>query len=335
MKVTIRKISEITGFSPATISNALNRKRGVNPETAAEIFRVAEETGYLSAVNQKKIKFVMFKANGMITENTPFFSMMLDGFQNECRQSGYEMVVCYIDRRSGEFEKQVREIVNDSSAVVALLGTELQDGDFELFRNAKCPLLAVDYWNEDMSVGAVLINNEDSARMAVSYLVEKGHVRIGYLRGAFRIKSFRARYTGYKMALMKRNIAYEKNNTVTLRADMEGAYKDMLVYLKTNPQLPTAYFADNDMIALGAMKALQEMGIKVPEDVSLIGFDDLPFCEIASPRLTSLRVPKQEMGRLAVRKLIEMITYGDKVKTKTQICAEFMERDSVRDLTKQ
>jgi len=111
---------------------------------------------------------------------------------------------------------------------------------------------------------------------------------------------------------------------------MNGAYRDMLKYLEGNPNLPTAYFADNDMIALGAMKALQEKGYKIPEDVSVIGFDDLPFSEIATPGLTSLRVPKQEMGRMAVRKVIEMMKGDDFVRTKLQVCTAFVERNSVK-----
>ena len=106
----------------------------------------------------------------------------------------------------------------------------------------------------------------------------------------------------------------------------------MKAYLETGPQLPTAYFADNDMVALGAIRALQEKGYQVPEDISVVGFDDLPFCEIANPPLTTLRVPKQEMGRVAVKRILEVINGTDKIKTKTQVCTIFVERDSVRDL---
>ena len=121
---------------------------------------------------------------------------------------------------------------------------------------------------------------------------------------------------------------------VELSTTMNGAYKDMKLYLEKKPQMPTAFFADNDMIALGAMKALQEMGYEIPKDISIIGFDDLPFSEISNPPLTTLRVPKQEMGRLAVKKLLEAMEENVKIKTKTQVCTMFVERESVRDLLK-
>ena len=106
----------------------------------------------------------------------------------------------------------------------------------------------------------------------------------------------------------------------------------MIEYLSTSSVLPTAFFADNDMIALGAMKALEELGYRIPQDISIIGFDDLPYCEISTPRLSSMRVPKQEMGKLAVDRLVEIIKKNDNIITKYQVCAEFVERDSVKKL---
>ena len=102
MKVSIRDLSKMTGFSPATISNALNHKKGVNKDTAEEIFRIARETGYLSANAVTKIRLVIFKKNGRIIEDTPFFQSLIEGFEEECRRLGYEMVVSRADQRKKE-----------------------------------------------------------------------------------------------------------------------------------------------------------------------------------------------------------------------------------------
>ena len=135
-----------------------------------------------------------------------------------------------------------------------------------------------------------------------------------------------------QIAMKKHTLRLKPEYIGTLTVTMEDAYQQMLKYLDRNPKLPTAFFADNDNLALGAMQALKERGFSIPGDISIIGFDDLPFCEIAVPRLTSLRVPKQDMGRLAVREIVDMIQGKNTTKTKIQICTEFMERDSVRDL---
>lgn len=332
MKVSIRQISQITGFSPATISNALNHKKGVNKETAAEVFRVAKEMGYIDEEKITKIKFVIFKKNGSIIEETPFFSLLIDGFEKECGANGYEMVMCNLDSRTDDYEEQVKWLINDTSSAVVLLGTELMEGDLEIFKSAKCPFLLFDYWNSNMEFDAVLINNADSARLATEYLYDKGHREIGYLRGKYRIKAFRSRHVGYAVAMNKKGLKVNPSYTVTIGTSMNNAYSEMAEFLKKNPSLPTAFFADNDMIALGAMKALTEYGYRIPEDVSIIGFDDIPYSEIASPRLTTIRVPKQEMGQAAARRMIELIRNPTNAKLKIQICTNFIERDSVKEL---
>ncbi|MCP1111400.1 LacI family DNA-binding transcriptional regulator [Ohessyouella blattaphilus] len=329
-KINIKKISEVTGFSPATVSNALNNKRGVNRDTAAEILRVAKELGYISENRITKIRFVIYKRNGKIIDDTPFFPLLIDGVETECKRLGYEMSISNLDKRDDDYEEQVRWLINDTSSAIIFLGTELMENDIDIYRSSKCPFLIFDCFESSMPFDGVLINNADSARMATEYLIDKGHRKIGYLRGDFRIKAFRSRAVGYARTLNNHGIEVNREYTHTLDTTMEGAYEDMKKVLAKKQELPTAFFADNDVIAIGAMKALQEYGYKVPEDISIIGFDDLPFCEITTPRLTTIRVSKQEMGMVAVRRMDEMIKMPGKSKLKISICTEFVERDSVR-----
>ena len=333
MKVSIRDLSRMTGYSPATISNALNHKKGVNRDTAEEIFRIARETGYLSVNSVTKIKLLVFKKNGRIIDDTPFFQSLTEGFEEECRRLGYEMVVCRADQRDADYLDQVKALLSEQGAAVVVLATEMMDGDLEPFKNAPCPLVILDYWTESMEFNCVLINNADAARRMTEYLLDNGHREVGYLRGSYRIKGFRSRFVGFQTALRKKKLPYKEEYTVTLGTSMNGAYQDMLKYLEGNPKLPTAFFADNDMIALGAMKALQEKGIRIPEDISIAGFDDLPFSEISSPALTTQRVPNREMGKIAVRRVSEMIEGIDGgAVLKIQVCPKIIYRDTVKNL---
>ena len=331
-KVSIKKLSEVTGFSPATISNALNNKRGVKKETVAEILRVAKEMGYISEDRITKIRFVIFKKNGKVIDDTPFFPLLIDGVESECKRLGYEMSICNLDQRDEDYEEQVRWLINDITSGIIFLGTELMENDIDIYRSTKCPFLIFDCFESDMQFDGVLINNADSARVATKYLIDKGHKKIGYLRGDYRIKAFRSRAVGYARAMNNHGLDVDRKYTFTLDTTMEGAYEDMKKVLKRQPKLPAAFFADNDMIALGAVKALQEYGYKVPEQVSIIGFDDLPFCEITTPRLTTIRVSKQEMGMTAVRRIHEMIKNPGRSKLKISVCTEFVERESVREI---
>lgn len=330
MKVSIRDISAKTGYSPATVSNALNHKKGVNKETAEEILRVAKETGYISGTLITKIKFVVFRKNGSIIDDTPFFASIINGFEQECRRYHYEMVICNIDQRDSDYERQVHSLITETGCAIVVLATEMVEGDMDILKHAACPLLIMDCWDEGMEFNAVLINNADSARMATEYLIKNGHRRIGYIRGSYRIKGFRSRFSGYQTALRKHRLEYQEKYVVTVMPNLNGAYQDMLQFLQKTKDLPTAFFADNDLMALGVMKALQERGYRIPEDVSIVGFDDLPFSEISSPRLTTLRVPNVEMGRLAVRRIADMIDEKDHIVVKQQVCTRFVIRDTVK-----
>ncbi len=332
MKTGIKEISNITGFSAATVSNALNQKKGVSRSTSDEIFRVAREIGYLNSNTVRKIKLVIYKKNGLIIDDTPFFTLLINGIEQECRASGYEMLISNLDSRDPDYRDQAKQMIVEPDTAIILLGTELSPEELGIFKNAQCPLLLLDYWSFDMSFNAVVINNEDSVKMAVNHLYSRGHTKIGHLGGKFKILGFKQRESGYYSAMREIGTEVNPKYTIELGTTMNGAYSDMLDYLQKDPDLPTAFFADNDMIALGAMKALLEKGYRIPEDISIIGFDDLPFCEISTPRLTSLRVPKQEMGRLSVRKIIDMMEKKENVRTKIQVCTEFIERDSVRDI---
>ncbi len=332
MKVSVKKISELTGFSPATVSNALNYKKGVNAQTAAKILQTAQELGYITENHITRVKFVLYKRTGEVVEDTPFFTNLIAGAEQECRACGMELIMYHLDRRHSSYQEELQDLLNDKSSALIFLGTELVDEDQDLIRRIDSPFVMIDYWREDMSFDAILINNADSARMATEYLIGKGHREIGYLQGEFRIKPFRSRSAGYHVAMQKAELDVKEAYQITLPCDMEGAYTSMKAFLNAGHRLPTAFFADNDMIALGAMKAMTECGVRIPEDVSIVGFDDLTFSSISAPPLTTLRVPKQEMGRTAVRRLRDIIHDHDELKLKTQVCTEFVERSSVRDI---
>ncbi len=333
MKVGIKNISEITGYSVATVSNALNNKPGVNNETVSRIFQIAQELGYISNKKISRIKFVTYKRNGLIIDDTPFFPAIIDGVEREAKSNGYETVFCTLDRESEDYQTGISGILNDPTAAVLLLGTEMTEEDFEPYKEAVCPLVLLDSWCDSYQFDSILISNEDSVFYGTEYLINKGHKRIGYLKGKFRIKNFTYRSAGLRQALHKHELPLLQQDIVPLLSTMDGAYRDMCIWLKTAESLPTAFISDNDVIAVGAMRAIKEAGLRIPEDISIIGFDNLMIGEVSSPRLTTIHVHKQEMGQLAVRRLIESIKNNSPgVKTKTQICTSLIERESVLDI---
>lgn len=334
LKPSIRQISELTGFSPATVSNALNNKKGVNRETAEKILEVARQCGYLSeGGNVHSIRFVIYKDSGQVVSDTPFFSALMEGVELESRLGDFETVICNLNRSAPDYEERLQEILTDPTSGILLLATELTESEAARFKDALAPVVVLDNWLEQTRFNSVLISNTDSTCAATEYLIGHGHREIGYLSSEITIKNFFYRQEGYHRALKAHGLEVPEGGIITLPPTMDGARTAMNQMLSDGLKLPGALVADNDIIALGAMKAMQDHGLKIPEDVSIIGFDDLPFCSITTPGLTTIRVFKQEMGRTAVRRLIELIRNGDKFVTKSQICTEFIERDSVRFCT--
>ena len=337
MKVNIKQISDVTGFSAATISNALNGKRGVNKDTAEQIFTVAKRLGYVTEKKINKIKLVVCKKTGDVVTDTPFFLDLLAGMERTGREFGYDTVVTNLSLSDAE---EIEQLKREVTTGVILLATELSEEDMKQFDDCEAPLVVIDSWYDNMKYDSVLISNTDSVCQAVEYLFDKGHERVGYLKGADRITNFYYRQLGFERAHQKRKKPLHSEYDVEIRPMADIAYQDMKQYLEgmkkksedLHTVLPTAYFADNDIIAIGALKALQEAGIRVPEDVSLIGFDDMPFCEMSSPKLTTIRVFKQEMGMIAVKRLLEHLAEAKVINTKIQVCTQFIERESVRKL---
>lgn len=334
-KPNVRKISQLTGFSPATVSNALNMKRGVNKETAERILQVAEELGYsIAGKGIRSIKFVLFRRDGSIIDDNPFHNYLMEGVQEEASKNGMDTIFVRLNHNDLNYREEVYRLVNDPNSCILLLGTELESGDYELFRSCKGPIVILDGWCRQGWFDGVAINNADSAGQVVNYLRQRGHREIGYIKGRFRIEAFLRREIGFRQAMLENGLAINPDWIVTVGTQTETAYRDMLEWLRkrSGSRLPTAFFVDNDLIAFGAMKALWENEIQIPEDVSLVGFDDLPYCAVSIPPLTTVHVHKHEMGQMAVRQLLRMMEQKNQAHYKMECCTSLIERESVRTI---
>ncbi len=332
MKVNIRKISEITGFSMSTVSNALNRKRGVNKQTAEKILKTAEELGYRVEEELTKIRFVIFRKNGMIIDESSFHPAVIEGVEHQAKLMGYETIFCYVDVNDPDYEEQLVDILEDKQSAVVLLGTEMMEEDYEPYACSKNRIILLDGRSDRYAIDSVLINDTEAAEEAVGYLAGKGHERIGYLRGEFRIQAFRSRELGYYQKMHRLGLPVKPEYIAVVGTRIETAYQKMKEYLAGAEELPTAFFADNDVIAIGCMRAMKECGYDVPGDISVIGFDDVAYGMVSDPPLSTMHVYKQELGARAVCELLSMTEKDNRAKVKIQVCAEFVERGSVKEI---
>ena len=331
-KVSVREISRATGFSPATVSNALNHKRNVSEETAEKIRAAAKAMGYQHPSQLDAITFVLARKTGAIVDESTFHPSVIEGVERQARRHGMGTAFVSLDFSDLDAVRpQVAALVSDPSAAIVLLGTELGEEDYELFRDSAARLVVLDGWSDRFDFDAVVMANEGSALRAVRYLAERGHKRIGYLSGDFRIQNFRARERGFFRALDEAGLGFDPLWRIELGTTLERAYEDMKAKLANISQtdLPTAFFADNDVLAVGALRALAEAGVRVPEDVSIIGFDDLSIGAFSTPPLSTVHVLKHEVGEIAVRRLVGNVNNPKNYTCKTLVSTYFVERKSV------
>ena len=337
MPVKIKDIAQELGVSNATVSMVINNKPGISDLTRRRVLKKLVESGYRDDMMRKlpisamhEIAFFVCKKHGKVVGDTQFFSRIIEEIERACRDEGYILSLSYLNFLNGLPVDQQLLRMDRGAQGLLVLATELEAEDMGRFLTLGLPIVAIDSALTGAELNKVAINNFEGAYKATDYLVSMGHKRIGHLRSCDWIKNFDERRAGFLSALKHRGIEPDEVGSTGLRANTEDAYLDMLAFLKEKPDLPTAYFVDNDVIALGAMRALKECGYQIPGDVSVIGFDDIPACMVIEPPLTTMRVECGCIGKVAVERLVELIKSGDAYRIKQEIDTALIERGSVR-----
>lgn len=335
-QATIADIAKAANVSAGTVSNALNDRKGISPDKKQEILEIAERLGYRKSTEQREareIRFVLFKRHGFVVDDTPFFSQLISGIETALRMNGYRMLITQLDLTENHTSETLDSLVCDSCNGVLVLATEMIRDDMALFGGLKKPVVYLDNYFRDDHADCVSISNEESAYAATSMIIEAGHTVIGLLSSSTHINNFYYRKRGFETALHDFGLELLPEHEVSICPTLEGSYRDMKAILKSGKNdYPTVFFAENDIIAQGAMRALKEYGIRIPEDVSIVGFDDMPFCELLTPRLTTVNVNKQNIGQEAVTLLLRRIEDDRIAAISTFVKTEIVKRDSLLDI---
>lgn len=309
MSVSAKDLAKKLNISAATVSMVLNNKPGISQATRDKVLTAAHKYGFdFSKIDSKSkteiLNFVIYKKHGVIVTDTPFFSQLLEGIEQSCKDNNFILQITYFNE-SDSIKEQIDNIKKSDSDGILLLGTEMDLNDFQYFKDISVPIVVLDTYYDELDFDFITINNTRGISEAVNYLIAKGITKIGYLRSSYEITNFSERFLAYCKTLKKYNIEIPCDLIHRLTPSPDLAYNDMKKILISN--YAQAYIADNDLIAFGAMRALKELNIKIPNDISVIGFDNMPLCDIIEPPLSTLDVPKNDLGAVAVNQLITRI----------------------------
>lgn len=335
MGITAKELAKKLNLSAAAVSMALNHKPGVSTKTRQLVYDAAVKYGYdFSRISEKRsmngsVYLVLYKKHGTIVTDTPFFSEVTEGVSLECKNQNFKLKISYI-YEDDTLQKQIEDLRYSDCSGMILLGTEMNAGDLSPFLSLSFPLVLLDAYFDTVPCDCVLMDNLQGAYLAARYLIRKCKTQPGYLRSSYQIGNFSRRATGFYNAVRDSGMSASKSIVHRLPPSIDGAYADMLEIIRSKETLAPCYFADNDLIAVGAMKAFRQCDISVPGDISVVGFDNMPVSSVIEPALTTVHVPKQYMGECAVRRLAEIMQNPGQPPVKIEVSTTLMKRQSVR-----
>lgn len=333
MAITAKELARKLNLSATAVSMALNNKPGVSTETRKTVIKAAEKYGYdFTKLSLKKktsgdIYCIIYKSHNAILKYTPIFSELTDGISQACQQEGYRLKLIQINENIDNIQKWIEDIRLTDCAGIILLGTEISLSAAKIFLSLSLPIVLLDSHFDSLNCSSVLINNVQGAYIATNYLIDRCNKQPGYLCSSYRIENFDQRKTGFIKAVKEHGMSASKSITYELSPSIEGAFSDMLEHINQGDPLAECYFADNDLIAIGAMKAFKLSGYKIPDDIAIIGFDNIRESQITEPSLTTIDIPREFMGQTAARQLIYQINnpvaHSVKIEVSTRLIKRF------------
>jgi LacI family transcriptional regulator len=325
---TLAELAAAAGVSTMSASRAVNLQPGVSRETREVILKLAAEMGYVANRSAQKLSGGRSRVIGLLTAelDNSFISALVSGAVRAAAVAGHEVLIYSLvanDRRPTGNVLQLLQQFTDG--VIAVL--PYQFGFVEGLTAAKVPVITIDHHREHAEFPSIAADSYDGARSAMAHLAGLGHRRIAFITGDEQMGSARDRHRAYDDAVgilnLDRDAKLVLAGDYSSRGGQEAAHK--LLALKTRP---SAIFAANDISALGAMQVLQAAGLRIPEDISIVGFDDLPGATQVHPTLTTVRQPIAEMGRAAVNTLLTVIAGLDVASPQITLPTELVVRGS-------
>ena len=334
---TINDVARLAGVSKATVSAVLNDTGTVKRSTRDRVLSVIESLNYRKSGPDGRSQGQQMRSIGLVIKeiDNPYYGEVVTGARAAAQESGYTLLVASSE---GEYETERRAVeLLQRKGVDGLVLTPVLDADADLshlfeLKRRNYPFVLLE---ELRGVPASLIDvdNEAASRKAVEFLIEQGHTRIAHFAGPEYSWHSQERIDGVRRACSGSHVIFTDGDIVRAGAHLEDGYRAGLAFFGERPaaERPTAVTCYNDLVALGLCRALAELGIRVPDDVSVVGFDDIQLLDYLPLRLTSVRMPKFQMGQLSAQMLIRHIEARETLPPqKVYLEAELVVRDSVR-----
>lgn len=310
MKLTVRKIAELAGVSPAAVSLVLNDKPGVRPELREKLAELLVQNGYTirkkDSSAMKRILYLCYKDAVRVPYiRNEFSPLIMEGIEQICRQRQHSLSV--VNASENNLDDILKDACDSQYDGIIFLGTEYHCSDYAQYERFPIPIIFIDHHIYGNAINTLNNDSETGSYQALSYLKSLGHTDIGYITSRQPYGTFHDR-RDYFLQMMRRLDIPQKDeymyNLDYFREDLQLEFREQLEH---RDSLPTAFITGNDIIGAAVFSALIQKGYRIPEDISIIGFDDSAAARMTSPQLTTVHVNLKRFGELAIERLLQMM----------------------------
>lgn len=327
--VKMKDIAEKLNISIVTVSKALANKQGVSDELRDKIKELANNMGY-KIKNNKEDSFnynigVIVAQKYMDAENSFYFTIY-NNIVKYLGDNNFYALLEVVDRNK-ELENVIPNIILDKKVDGIIILGQMEESYIKVICEQDIPVIFLDFYDRHFLVDSIIGDNIYSSYAITNYLIEKGHKNIGYVGNIYANRSILDRYLGYSKALLEANIEIDKNLIIDDR-DSKGAFLDF----KLPKDLPTAFVCNSDKTAYYFIRYLDKMGIRVPEDVSIVGFDDDIHAKISTPPITTIKIDINKMAKRCVNNILKKIKNNNNKVENSIIPGNIIIRQSVKEI---
>lgn len=331
---TMKDIARLAGVSTSTVSHVINKSRFVSDEIAERVNNAAQQLNYAPSALARSLKMNRTKTIGMLvtTSTNPFFGEVVKGVERSCYHQGYNLILCNTEGDNQRMKASINTLLQKRVDGLLLMCSTLEGERLDVFdRYPDIPVVVMDWGPILFASDKIQDNSLQGGYMAAKHLIECGHREIGCITGPLIRHQAQMRYEGYKRALAEAGIAINPDWIVESDFECEGGYQ-AFEKLYQRGKLPSALFVSNDMMAMGVIQAANQRGLRVPDDLSLIGYDDVHIAKFMTPALTTIHQPKYRLGKAAIDTLLYRLENPDTTAQVVQLEPTLVVRNSVRKL---
>ncbi len=323
-------VARASGVSCSTVSRVLSEYEFVRESTRNRVLEAVDRLGYVANLTARSLAGGHSQIIGLLVPNLDngYVGTIAQGIDRELARANYDTMLYTSHRHPDKESFYVNAIANGLTEGVLLVAPQVPATYLDALREQNFPYVLIDQSDITENSNIVDSTNWQGAYEATCYLSKLGHTRIAFIRGAFTVQSAVDRLEGYKKALSDSNIPFREELVLEGNYQQQNGYETTRSMLQSVSPATTAIFASNDLSAFGAMDAVREFGLRIPDDISIIGFDDVPQASLIYPKLTTVRQPLEEMGRVAVKLLLAQIEDQSHLPQRVTLATQLIIRDS-------